>query len=375
MKILLLGNYLPDRQESMLRFAQMLQMGLTQRGHEVRLVQPQPIFGKLKRSSSGLGKWLGYIDKFLLFPQHLRQAIAWADVVHICDHSNAMYTKYLKNVPHLVTCHDLLAVRGALGDDTDCPASVMGKILQNWILQSLQKSKIVVCVSSSTKHDLEKLIENPLFNKKIRLVLNGINYSYKQLYRDEVDSRLANILELDLSKPFILNVGSSLKRKNRDGIMRIFSKIKEQWDGQLVFAGEALTTEQVQLAEQLNIKERIIQIIKPDNNLLEALYNRAFVFLFPSKCEGFGWPVIEAQACGCPVICSDRTSLPEVVGDSALMRSVEDESGFAADIFRLSDPVERHLWIQKGLNNVKRFTLDEMIKQYNQLYIELVKHK
>ncbi|OKH22664.1 glycosyltransferase family 4 protein [Chroogloeocystis siderophila] len=375
MKILLLGNYLPDRQESMLRFAQILQTGLTQRGHEVRLVQPQPIFGKLKLSSFGLVKWLGYIDKFLLFPQQLCQAIAWADVVHICDHSNAMYAKYLENVPHLVTCHDLLAVRGALGDDTDCPASMTGKVLQNWILKSLQKSQMVVCVSSSTKHDLEKLIENSLFTKKIRLVLNGLNYSYKQIYRDEVDSRLANIIELDLSKPFILNVGSSLKRKNRDGIMRIFSKIKEQWDGQLIFAGEALTTEQIQLAEQLNIKEQIIQIIKPDNNLLEALYNRAFVFLFPSKCEGFGWPVIEAQACGCPVICSDRTSLPEVVGDSALMRSIEDESGFAEDILRLVDPVERHLWIQKGLNNIKRFTLDEMIDQYNQLYIELVKYK
>ena len=70
----------------------------------------EPFFGKIKPSASGLGKWLGYIDKFFLFPLDLRQAVEWADVVHICDHSNAVYTKYLQNVPHLVTCNDLLAI-------------------------------------------------------------------------------------------------------------------------------------------------------------------------------------------------------------------------------------------------------------------------
>src|SRR5258708_722987 len=110
MKILLIGNYIPDQQESMQRFANMLEVGLTQLGHEVRLIRPEPFFGKIRPSPEGFGKWLGYIDKFLLFPSRLRKAIAWADVVHICDHSDAFYTKYIQNKPHLVTCHDLLAV-------------------------------------------------------------------------------------------------------------------------------------------------------------------------------------------------------------------------------------------------------------------------
>lgn len=371
MKVLLIGNYLPDRQESMQRFANMLQAGLMKMGHEVRIIRPEPFFSKPKPDNNGLEKWLGYIDKFLLFPYQLRRVVSWADVVHICDHSNAMYINYLQNTPHIVTCHDLLAVRGALGEDTDCPASPTGKILQHWILNSLRQAQMVACVSTYTKQDLEKLLKTGS-TKNFRLVLNGINHSYKALTPDQGAARLKNVANFDVSKPFILHVGSSLRRKNRDGIIRMINRVRDQWDGQMVFAGTPLTADLVQLINQLNLSDRIIQIIKPDNNLLEALYSKAFVFLFPSRFEGFGWPIIEAQACGCPVLCSDRTSLPEVVGESALIKSVDNEAGFAADILRLTDPLEREIWIKKGLENVKRFTSEAMLSEYIKLYNELL---
>ena len=371
MKVLLIGNYEPDIQESMQRFANMLQTGLIKMGHEVRLLRPQPFFRTSQRSSNGLQKWLGYVDKFIFFPYQLRQVVSWADVVHICDHSNAMYIKHLQNIPHLVTCHDLLAVRGALGEDTDCPTSPIGKVLQHWILNSLKQAPIVACVSTYTKQDLEKLLK-PGSTKNSRLVLNGINHSYKTLPLDRATVRLESIAEFDASKPFILHVGSSLKRKNRDGIIRIVNRVKDEWDGQMVFAGTPLTEDLVQLINQLKLNDRIVQIIKPDNTLLEALYSKAFAFLFPSRFEGFGWPIIEAQACGCPVLCSDRTSLPEVVGESALIRSVNDEAGFAADILRLTDPLERETWIKKGLENVKRFTPEIMLSKYIKLYNEVL---
>lgn len=371
MKILLISNYLPDEQESMQRFANMLQAGLIEMEHEVRLIRPEPFLSRLNPFSNGLRKWLGYIDKFLLFPYILRRVVFWADVVHICDHSNAMYIEYLQNVPHLVTCHDLLAVRGALGEDTDCPASQTGKILQRWILNSLKQAQMVACVSTYTKQDLEKLIKTGS-TKNVRLVLNGMNYSYKPLVLGESAARLEDVANFDMSKSFILHVGSNSRRKNRDGIIRIINRVRNQWDGQLVFAGEPLTADLVQLINQLNLKDRIIQIVKPDNILLEALYSKAFAFLFPSRSEGFGWPIIEAQACGCPVLCSDRTSLPEVVGTSALVRSVDDEAGFALDILRLTNPLERDTWIKRGLENVKRFTPEAMLSEYIELYRKLL---
>jgi len=108
MRILLVGNYLPDGSQSMQRYAAMLQEGFTAAGHEVRLSRPSARAGKVG------GKWADYFDKFVLFPRELRRAAEWADVVQICDHSNAIYVKYLESRPHVVTCHDMLAVRSAL---------------------------------------------------------------------------------------------------------------------------------------------------------------------------------------------------------------------------------------------------------------------
>jgi glycosyltransferase involved in cell wall biosynthesis len=353
----------------MQRFALVLQDNLTLLGHEVRLIRPQPFFGKIKPNYSSLGKWLGYIDKFALFPLQLRQAAAWADVVHICDHSNAMYVKYLQNVPHLVTCHDLLAVRSALGEDTGCIVSPTGKFLQNWILGSLKQAQMIACVSNYTKQDLEKFMG--FSSKNFRLVLNGFNYSYQAIAPEEANARLSKVANLDLSKPFIFHIGAAIKRKNRDGIIRIINRIKDYWDGQIVFAGAPLTPDLLQMIEQFKLSDRIVEIVYPDNSLVEALYNEALALLFPSLSEGFGWPVIEAQACGCPVICSDRTSLPEVAGDAALIRDVDDEAGFAADILRLMDATQRNFWVHKGLENVKRFTTEKMIFEYISLYKEL----
>src|SRR5829696_5329384 len=110
MKILLVANFIPDRQRSMQRFARMLRDGLRARGHEVRVVRPRLwLSRKLKRKSFAGSetslenfqrKWLAYIDKFILFPRTLRCAAQWADIVHICDHSNAMYVGHVAGKPH-----------------------------------------------------------------------------------------------------------------------------------------------------------------------------------------------------------------------------------------------------------------------------------
>ena len=93
MRILLVGNYAPDRQQSMLRFAALMQRELTARGQQVTLLQPSPILTRILPARGSTAKWLGYVDKFLFFSPTLKRAKKGYDVVHICDHSNAMYTK------------------------------------------------------------------------------------------------------------------------------------------------------------------------------------------------------------------------------------------------------------------------------------------
>jgi len=126
--ILLIGNYPLDRQQSMQRFAMMLLAGLKTSGIPAELIQPSAFFGRFRYAGKFVAKWLAYLDKFVLFPRTLAKKLRERPaLVHICDHSNAMYARASCDVPVVVTCHDLLAVRGALGEDTGCPASATGK--------------------------------------------------------------------------------------------------------------------------------------------------------------------------------------------------------------------------------------------------------
>jgi glycosyltransferase involved in cell wall biosynthesis len=362
MKILLVANYLPDDQHSMQRFATMLRDGLSARGHEVRLLRPHPLFAGQKRLVHSARKWLAYIDKFVLFPRALRHAVSWAEVVHICDHSNAMYVSALKHKPHVVTCHDLLAVRGALGENTDCPATFTGKILQRWILRSLKRAKAVACVSSATRADLLRLAGEKMKSRSL-VVMLGVAPTLTTA-NDAVPAELP----LKPGRPFLLNVGSNLRRKNRDGALRIFKRVAERFDCDLVFAGEPLSDELKQLKSEIGLNGNIIEVPQPSDAELEALYSHAFALLYPTKYEGFGWPAIEAQTCGCPVVSSRSTSIPEVVGDSALLRAPDDEEGFATDVLKLTDARVREQFIARGFENVKRFTLERMVDDYVELY-------
>src|SRR5277367_565757 len=108
MKVLLISNYQPDKQQSMLRYAQMLQHELSSRGHVVRVVYPPVVLGRFSFLPPPLKKWAGYIDKFIFAPAYLSKQVTQADIVHVCDHSNAMYLRCARRRPALITCHDLL---------------------------------------------------------------------------------------------------------------------------------------------------------------------------------------------------------------------------------------------------------------------------
>lgn len=349
----------------MLNFAAMMELGLKKAGHEVRTLYPPIVFGKLFRGLR-LHKWLAYVDKLVLFPPRLWQAARRADIVHICDHSNALYIPTVKRVPYIVTCHDLLAVRGGLGEQTDCPASPVGKWLQRWILSGLKRADGLACVSKATLADAARLIPG---ERPTELLPLAVRQDLKPISESEQKEQLKKVSGLDPNRPFVLHVGSSQRRKNREGVLRVFAKVMNKVNAQLVFGGKPLDSSQRRLAKELNISDRIIEAGEVSNDLLAALYGKALTFFFPSRFEGFGWPIAEAQLCGCPVVCSSRDPFPEVAGEGALMRDVEDETGFADDIVRMAtDPKLRVMLIEKGFENVQRYSVEVMISRYLALY-------
>jgi len=336
-----------------------------------RLTRPEPWLTRIWRMPFAK-KWAGYFDKYVVFPLRIHfHKGKDTDVIHICDHSNSVYARHFREAHVVVTCHDLLAVRGALGEQTDCPASVTGKLLQRWILNGLRRATAVACVSKATAADASRLLGDKSDAPRISVIENGLNYDFQPLPDGEVTTRLAPLQRLKFDRPFVLHVGSNLRRKNRAGALRIFAKTKDQWDAQLVFAGDPIAAELSADARALGVTHRIVEIVSPESELLEALYNRAHALLFPSRFEGFGWPIAEAQACGCPVITSKAAPMSEIAGDAALLRDVNDESGFAEDLLRLRDPGLRAKYCELGLKNAARFSARKMAERYLSLYREL----
>ena len=364
--ILLVGNYPLDGQESMSRFSSVIARNLDERGIENKVISPRPKLVKLMKrySLSGLPKWLGYFDKYVLFGAEIRRRSAMGWRIHITDHSNSMYAR--KDRGDVVTCHDLLAVRGALGESTDCPAGPSGRVLQKWILRGLDRAGVICCVSHETAKDVNRLLPHRT-SQSVVTVPNGLNYPYgKQTPRERM-TRLHR-LGLDGDKEYLLHVGSNLVRKNKAAILRAVALAGTDYKGDIVFAGPELPAPLRVLAEELGLAGRVRGIIKPDNEDLEALYGGARALLFPSRWEGFGWPIIEAQACGCPVICSNQSALPEVLGAGGLLCPPDDYLAWAKSVVEIGRPEKRELLIQAGFKNVAKYSQESMMNGYLKAY-------
>ena len=252
----------------------------SQAGIDVQLIAPKPFFGKVRPSACGLGKWLGYIDRYAIFPRQLRAEAARADVVHLCDHGSAVYVPMLKGKPVVVTCHDMIGVRRARGELPELRSSPFARFLQRGICWGLRRATRVACVSRATFDDALRILGA---EKNLCIVLNGLNYAYQPLPAGQADRRLASWRAIQ--SPFVLHLGSNAAYKNREGVLRIFAKASAKTSLQLVIAGEALNGILTRLAHELLIDDRIVQVVSPNVDLIEALYNRAACLLFPSAAK------------------------------------------------------------------------------------------
>ena len=372
MRIVLIGNYIPDKQESMKRFANMLDSGFRAVGINTEVWHPSMVCGtRNMNTNAGVGKWLGYLDKWVFFPFLLRWRIFSRKIYqvetffHICDHSNSPYISYLPLSKTSITCHDVLAIRGGLGyADAHVSASSLGKILQTWILSNLSRFEKIAAVSHHTLNQLQDLVSPAnVRQKQWKVIHNAFNSDFYPMQADQAHERLADI-GFDVTTPFLLHVGSRLARKNRSLLLDLVAQLGERWQGNICFAGEAVDSSLLQHAHSLGLQARIKSIIKPDHLTLVALYSTCTAFVFPSYSEGFGWPVIEAQACGAPVIASDVAPMSEVSGGAALHANPNEVRDFTDAFLSLQDTSVRSRLIQQGFVNCQRFESSTMINAY-----------
>ncbi len=380
LKIILIGNYPPDKQQSMSRFAGMLKEGFEKAGVRTVLWKPPVVFASGQSTTlAGLGKWLGYLDKWVVFPVVLFLRALVASLrdndcrFHICDHSNAPYLPWLPAKRTAITCHDVLAIRGALGfADAYCSATAMGKLLQKWILKNLASADKIACVSNYTRQQLLELAGTSGKEKIDWVVIhNAFNAVFRPVPREEALQILRD--KGIYTRSFLLHVGSSLPRKNRKLLVEMLTCLAGEYNGDICFAGEEVDADLARVIDAAGVRDRVLSIVQPDHATLAALYSVCDAFIFPSFSEGFGWPVIEAQACHAAVIASNLEPMPEISGGAAIHADPHSAQRFAAAFLSLQAPGRITELVNGGAKNILRFQPGEMILQYLHLHQMILK--
>lgn len=257
-------------------------------------------------------------------------------------------------IPHIVTIHDLSFLHYPEFFTPLAHAWHAARVSIN-----CKQAAHIITDCEFTKNDLINLFKiNP---NKISVIYLGLDAQFKKLPRN--DSHLLNFKQTNnLNFPFILYLGTLEPRKNIPGIIRAFNILKKNIihkDLRFVLAGKKgwLYKNIFKEFDRSPFKKDIIFFGPVKNDERVFLYNLAEAFVYPSFFEGFGLPPLEAQACGTPVVASDRTSLAETLSDSALLINPWKVADIAERLeLILCNNQERNLLIQKGLENSKRFS-------------------
>lgn len=310
--------------QSMPRFANMLKDAYEQRGHQVAIWAPQPrAYHMVPRGA--LSKWAGYIDQYILFPQWVRKQLKkqTADTLYVfADQALGPWVPLVKHLPHVVHVHDLLALRSALGDIPENPTSFTGKLYQRYIRQGFQQAKHFISISNKTRDDLHRFSQAS--HDSSIVVYNGLNYPYSPVSSEQALACLTQAGLPATPDGMLLHLGGSQWYKNIAGVIGLYGEyVKLHCAGS---ASEPLPLWCISPPPSESTKALINTLPKQakvmffqglDNETLRAAYSLARAFLFPSLAEGFGWPLIEAQACGCPVLTTNDAPMNEIAGPSA----------------------------------------------------------
>lgn len=229
------------------------------------------------------------------------------------------------------------------------------------LLKIKQNADLVITISENSKKDFLRFSAN----NHIEVIYPGVSSTF--LHPSGLKQSKQILSKYQINRPFFLSVGTLEPRKNIPRLIEAY--LSSAVSDKLVLVGN-WGWENHQLADLIKShSDKIITTGFVPENDLPYLYNNASALIYPSFYEGFGLPLIEAQASGCAVICADNSSLHEVAGTAALYIDANSTADLASAIVKVKSLREK--LIQKGYQNVKRFSWDKSAKQLNQLYQQL----
>ena len=291
--------------------------------------------------------WARYWDQYVRY-QRLAGAID-ADVCHVLDHGYGHLAYRLRPERTVVTFHDAVVTRvPGVGWRT--------RLSLRYSLGAIRRVARVIADSQSARDDF--LVHTQYPAQRVSVVYPGVDPTFQPPADREADRRA-----LGFDRPTVLHVGHTLAYMNLPRIIGAFDRLVRRHgvDARLVKAGD-LSADQRALVDRLGLSDRVVTLGRVPFADLPRVYGAADVLLYAPLYAGFGLPPLEAMACGTPVVCSDRGSLPEVAGDAASFADPEDEDAIAAQVAGvLTDASAAAACRGRGLARAARFSWDRTV--------------
>lgn len=251
----------------------------------------------------------------------------------------------------------------------------------NWyyyILPQLaaRKSSRIITVSKASKDSIIRELGVP--DEKIIVTYEGTNQIFRQIFDVEQIRRIRT--KYNLTSDYIIGIGSTDPRKNISGLVQAYAhlqaNLKTAYQLVIIWTNKYLSKVLMKQVEDLGLNERVRFLSQVSDEDLVLLYNGASLFAYPTLGEGFGLPLLEAMACGTPVVAANNSSVPEIAGDAAILVNPADTRDLSETISKvLSDGNLRSELSYKGLKRAKEFSWERCAKETIQVYHSIVKEK
>ena len=311
-----------------------------------------------------VGMWSPTHHRLEQWMLSLETRLLHLDLIHSPDFIPPLHNQ----VPAVITVHDLAFLLYP-NFVTEESARYYGQLDE-----AVRRASRIIAVSQSTRNDLIELLGAP--ESKIDVIYEAAGPQFRPIPAEEARRQLA-ATGIQAPEQFILFVGTIEPRKNLATLLRAYHILRQRYQvstplllsGAMGWLSEGL----VELVDRLGLEDHVRFLGRTTPRQLLSLYNLATVLVHPAHYEGFGLTPLEAMACATPVICSNAGSLPEVVGDAAILVPPEDEEAWAVAMHRvLSDPALQASMREKGRARSRLFSWETAARQTLETYRKAV---
>jgi glycosyltransferase involved in cell wall biosynthesis len=364
--VLLFRNIPEHDSRSMERFADEMAAGL--RGRPQVRVNEATIHASRLEGHRFLRKLDRYSSSYVRYPRHARRQSA--DIYHVIDHAFGHLLGSIQAERAIITCHDLMLLH-AEHDDIGFRGRRLAVRRFRWSTSFLRRAALVACVSEATANDVTNLLG--ISSSQIRVIPLGVGSAFVPMDA-QTRSEARRKIDPTGERALVLHVSTGGAYKNVPATLRVIDALRSQGiDPILLRIGRPLDAREVALAKELGVHDRVREFTGVSDAELATVYAAADVLLFPSRWEGFGWPPLEALACGTPsVVAAECRSVVDLVGDAALAAPADDVAALSEAVRRIVvTPSLRESLVERGRPRVTALTWKRTVDLYVDAYEEI----